>query len=461
MFKQVFLGVACFFYAFTSFESILTSVDFSPRAVRRPLALSTSVVFLGCLLIFMGVVSAVTLMSPLDVWQTESPLGETFALVGLHWVTYLISAVAVLCLIPVLLVHYTKMVSTMYAMASDGLLPALCHVMSDQSDTPILPVIILGVVGSFCSLVFSLTNLVLLLGFTSLTVFAISAIAVLSQRYRPSQIHIRNQQRRQEQRVQRQRVRHCSGNTYGSTVAENPTPPPTEGTESEATLQVAGSQINGDLQTEMNGNFPHIDDDEADWPIDPMVGQSDPSPRPRGEDIGIDDVSTSSDTDIDDIVQEYQVEAVSCAMASTRTFPSEVTHNHVLAAIASFTLSTICLAAVFTHAQTQLSEADIGCIAVVLILIVVVITSAVYMILQPQDFTIPAILTVRVPAFPWIPLLTILTNIHLAVQMSAQVWLQVVFWLLIGKFFQSTVPCRFTSTVVVSKNITFFLLSKI
>ena len=367
-----------------------------------------------------------TLMSDTTAYSTESAFSEAFRMNDITWMAYVISGAGVLVLLPVLLVVYNKLVTVISEMCKDGLLPLPCTVLADRADLPVIPVIILGVVTSFLALLLSLRNQALLMGCCSLGIHALVALSVLSQRYRPS-------------RFRRHHRPSLSYQTTPKSILHTPTSP------RDSNAQGYGATV-GDVtedttpdNTVSQPSNRHVTFAEGDWPIDNMIGQSEDEEQSRAQSVDPfeDDDSSidSDDTDIDEIVAEYQVASVTCRIGEGRHRPTERSHSHTLVAVACFMCASVLLAAILTHAQKPLLDGRAVVIVSSLVVCLVLAGSVVVIVLQPQDRATPNLLACRTPAIPWLPLITLFIIIHLIIQMPGLIWIELLIAITIGKIF--------------------------
>ena len=101
---QVVTGALCF-YAFHDVyvELLRAGISGGSHVTRRHLVTPSAVTVAVLVVTTLGVTSTTTLVSPLPQtnWTSGAPLAESFDLSGVAWIKYVISALAIVTLLPV------------------------------------------------------------------------------------------------------------------------------------------------------------------------------------------------------------------------------------------------------------------------------------------------------------------------------------------------------------------------
>lgn len=178
----VLAGSAACFYSYAGFEGITTAGEETKNPSRNiPLAISLAVIVVSFL--YIAASGALTLMVPFFNVDVSSPFSAAIQSHGCTWGAKVVGIGALLGLSCSILGSIFSIPRTAYAMAADGLLfKPLAHV-NEKTQTPILSVLIFGILTSIIALVTDLAHLVELLSIGTLLCFTVVSINVILLRY--------------------------------------------------------------------------------------------------------------------------------------------------------------------------------------------------------------------------------------------------------------------------------------
>ncbi|ELU07338.1 hypothetical protein CAPTEDRAFT_215385 [Capitella teleta] len=419
----VFSGAAILVLGFSTYEQTFRSTDFTSRVIRRPVILSETINFSVTTLLLIGVGSSLTLLSLNSSWSSEAPFAESYLDADISWMKYLVSSVTVLFLIPVLLSQFHSGVMMLGDLSQDGLLPRVFSFQNDDKHLPLWSAAVCGIISSISSMLLTLTALAQTAAISFLLVHTITALIVLALRFRPTEESANEaQKRRQIQKRLRKRtgnsVRNnnrvkAAKNSYGATTA----PRTEEVNISESPSNSSGSGI---LNTSAeSGDVELLGRQES------LQGQ------PREQ-------LSSSDSDIDDVVEEYKFNVCIRVLTEQRhrdfflKVPSVESYRRAMLAILAFLVASVCTAAILLRGQSHIAHGQPIVFVFLAIFVAILAVCLVVAARQPTDTVECAFLLIKVPGVPWLPLVGAFINMNLMVSLPAIAWVILSVWSISG-----------------------------
>ena len=359
------------------------------------------------------------------------------------WTKYFIAVIAIIFLLPVQLCQFQLCVSTLCELCQDGLVPRAIASNSDENKVPLWGSVMCGIISAVCAMILNLTCLSQLLSISFILVHTIAALVVLALRFRPTEESANEAQKRREiHKRQRKRGRpgkslrnnNVSGqdrNHYGSTV------PPS--TIQSSDVGVSAEPNDGSRQPQASSNpstngtigttADSIDDVE-------LLGRTESLSNQVSGDQQ--DNASSSDSDIDDVVEEYKYSVCIRVLSEQRhrdfflRTPTVATYRRALLALLGFLVFSLCVAAILLRGQAHLATGSPAILVFLVVFLILVIACLAVAVRQPIDTVECVFLLIKVPCVPWLPLLAVFINVHLVVAIGAIPWVQLAVWSLIG-----------------------------
>lgn len=138
-------GAALVFFAYIGFDAVSTAGEETINPQRNlPIGIILSVLF--CTLIYIIVAGLLTLIVPYSQLNVPSPVADALLHIGQPLAAGLIAAGAVAGLTTVMLVMYYGLTRVCLAISRDGLLPPFFAKISPKTKTPILIIVLSGIV---------------------------------------------------------------------------------------------------------------------------------------------------------------------------------------------------------------------------------------------------------------------------------------------------------------------------
>ena len=431
LYFQIFTGAATMFCIFTSYEHVVTASDFSTESVRPAVVRAASYSTLLTFFLLLSITSLISLLCPIDNLHTEVALVEAFSNRGFPWIRFLVGIPAVLVMSPTLFWIFTQLIKLAYDMACDGLLFTTCQNTTPMLNTPVIPVITFGILSSVLAMIFNLTTLIQLISFCSIAVSLLICVVVLALKYHPStlqsplrdQLHSRNNNTEEREYGTSNNPYNCDSGPSDNTASHN-----------NNTLATTPTEHSNGNYTNINGSS------NVDSPRDD-------SDHELIEDLGN---SSSSDTDIDDVVEEYKIQSIlMCKMGTSRRRTSnEASSVQAKIAITLLLIWFFCGAVIITKATDLIASGNVTIITVLVFFLFLAMCSILHLVCQPQDTLINSYYLFVTPLGPVFPLASMMVCVVMLLLLPLTVWIVILAWLVCGKVYIKSLSCVFILFVV-------------
>uniref|UniRef100_A0A915HQU5 Cationic amino acid transporter C-terminal domain-containing protein n=1 Tax=Romanomermis culicivorax TaxID=13658 RepID=A0A915HQU5_ROMCU len=184
-FSGVVSGAAKVFFAYIGFDSIAAAGEETVKPQRTiPLATLLAMIIVTFAYVMMSL--TLTMMVPYCTIVPDSAFATAFKDRGVYWAQYVVSVGALSGMTTVLFGSLFSTPRGVYAMSQDGLLCKFLSYVHPRTRTPIVGIVIFGVLTALMGLVFSLKILVEFVSIGTLMAYSIVACSVIVLRYEPN-----------------------------------------------------------------------------------------------------------------------------------------------------------------------------------------------------------------------------------------------------------------------------------
>lgn len=179
----IFTGAATAFFSYVGFDVIATSAEEAKNPQRNiPIAIIMSLVL--CMLCYSAVSIVVCLMVPYYNLDPTAPLSKAFNATSAKWAGVVIAVGAVAGLSTSLMTCIFPMPRIIYAIASDGLLPAWMGRVHPRFNTPVVATMLCGTLSGLMALIFDLDALADMMSIGTLLSYTLVSGSVMVLRFR-------------------------------------------------------------------------------------------------------------------------------------------------------------------------------------------------------------------------------------------------------------------------------------
>lgn len=364
-------------------KSLLNSCDFMWLGIRPSILASIAMTMTISVLCLLGSCGVLTLISESTAWSNDATLSAAFQAIGVSWVTYVASPLIVMTLTPYGLSSLVNGVETLRLISKNGLLHSCLSHTEIEDQAPLVAVLVLGVLTSFVTLVFSMTVSLEILAVITLLESLLICGLVTTLRCKP-----------QDQQQDQQQRQNCD-RPETSTLIRN----------------------NNNTQASDTDRYGAV-----------------PSLRSESASLSVRADQHSSDEDVDIAVEEYRIQSANqCYQGSINVDPNQNTYKHAKIATVCFILFTVCTMLSLCSMIMQRFHNKTPVIIVFVICLLGSLLSFMFLLMQPLDRVLPKTFLLRVPAMPWMSVLAITLVTFLLGFMELREWLIAVVWLILGE----------------------------
>ena len=418
---QVFSGAAICCLLLLGLDSLLSETTSSvcrrqpfqdPKNSTFTLHISILSTLIISLILFLSVSVVLSLVIDSSDLVTESPLAEGLRKAGVNWLRYIFFIGVFVALVPFASSNFVQAGELLHALASDGLVPQVVGEYSSRSGLPIGGILAHGILSSVCAIVFNLSDMLAVVVLCILVVQTLACISLINLRYQPRRTYQPNTKKERQKRRKKRKTETLSS------ALRNDLHLIQESTESASPLEGASSrtgQAYGTLQLRLDNS------EDSDLLEEQQMTEND----------------SSSDTDIDDVVDEYkETITVATAMQSgiSNEIPTVVSAKRAAWCACALLILLIVLSLVLVHLHRYLILGNPGVIIVLCVCVSFILTLVVVLALQPREDWGLEQLQLTVPFVPWIPTLAMLLTTHLLVRVSLLPWLIFIIFIGIGEY---------------------------
>uniref|UniRef100_H2Z095 Cationic amino acid transporter C-terminal domain-containing protein n=1 Tax=Ciona savignyi TaxID=51511 RepID=H2Z095_CIOSA len=186
-FSKMMEGAASCFYAFVGFDTI-ACVGEEAKNPSKSIPRSIIITLVICLVAYVVVSAALTLMQPYYELDVGAPLPNAFIHVDMGWASKPVAVGSMCALVASVLGAAVGMPRIVFSMARDGLIFRVLATVSNKNRTPVVATILSGIFSAFMALIFDLNDLVNMMSIGTLMAYTLVACSVLLLRFRPDAV---------------------------------------------------------------------------------------------------------------------------------------------------------------------------------------------------------------------------------------------------------------------------------
>jgi len=184
----VIQGASLVFFAYIGFDALSTAAEETIEPQRNiPIGIISSVVI--CTTIYIIVSALLTSIVPYTTLNVKSPVADAMLHIGYPVVAGFISAGAIAGLTTVMLVMYYGLTRVCFAISRDGLLPPIFSKTHPVTHTPMLIIILTGIIISLIAGLVPIDKAAELVNVGTLSAFILVCGGVIVLRYKHPEMH--------------------------------------------------------------------------------------------------------------------------------------------------------------------------------------------------------------------------------------------------------------------------------
>ncbi|XP_073005979.1 cationic amino acid transporter 2, vacuolar-like isoform X1 [Typha latifolia] len=177
-------GSATVFFAYIGFDSVASTAE-EVKNPQRDLPWGIGTALSICCFLYMMVSIVIVGIVPYFAIDPDTPISSAFARHGMHWAMYIVTTGAVLALCSTLMGSILPQPRILMSMARDGLLPPFFSDVNKQTQVPVKSTILTGICAASLAFFMDVSQLAGMVSVGTLLAFTIVAISILILRYVP------------------------------------------------------------------------------------------------------------------------------------------------------------------------------------------------------------------------------------------------------------------------------------
>ncbi|MGE0383676.1 MAG: amino acid permease [Gammaproteobacteria bacterium] len=168
--RGVLTGASIVFFAYIGFDAVSTAAE-EARNPQRDLPIGIIGSLAVCTLLYLVVAGLLTGVARYDTLDVSYPVAFALEKLGVTWASGLVAAGAIAGMTTVMLVLYYGLTRIIFALARDGLIPAGLAAVNPRTQTPVVVIVLCGVVIALLAGLVPLGKLAELVNFGTLAAF--------------------------------------------------------------------------------------------------------------------------------------------------------------------------------------------------------------------------------------------------------------------------------------------------
>ncbi|XP_077247254.1 cationic amino acid transporter 3, mitochondrial-like isoform X1 [Tasmannia lanceolata] len=177
-------GSATVFFAYIGFDAVASTAE-EVKNPQRDLPLGIGIALSTCCFLYMLASVVIVGLVPYYAMDPDTPISSAFAIHGMQWAMYIITAGAVTALCSTLIGVLLPQPRILMAMARDGLLPPFFSNVNKRTQVPVNGTIVTGICAATLAFFMDVSQLAGMVSVGTLLAFTIVAVSILILRYVP------------------------------------------------------------------------------------------------------------------------------------------------------------------------------------------------------------------------------------------------------------------------------------
>lgn len=177
-------GASTVFFSYIGFDSVASTAE-EVKNPQRDLPLGIGAALSICCMLYMLVSAVIVGLVPYYAMDPDTPISSAFASHGVQWAVYIITIGAVTALCSTLMGSLLPQPRILMAMSRDGLLPSFFSEVNKRTQVPVKSTILTGVIAAMLAFSMDVEQLAGMVSVGTLLAFTMVAVSVLILRYVP------------------------------------------------------------------------------------------------------------------------------------------------------------------------------------------------------------------------------------------------------------------------------------